>query len=284
MSGFIWLASYPKSGSTWLRLALESLAQSGAPVRLNDERGRAGLGSLRDMFEDVLCVDTSDLSADEIDELRPRCYEIIGRETEPPKILKVHDAWTLTKAGVPLFPRAATAGAIYLVRDPRDVAVSCAYHEGIAFDVQIERMATADYRASVSVKSLRRQVPQHFFSWSAHVQSWLEAPELRLLQVRYEDMVDDFAAQLRRIAAFLGLPETEDAIAGAVAATRFEVLQQAEMAEGFGERPRTAKLFFRKGVAGGWQQELTPEQAARIERDHGAVMRRLGYCAPSHTL
>jgi len=176
MSGFIWLASYPKSGSTWLRLALESLAQCGAPVRLNDERGRAGLGSLRDMFEDVLCVDTSHLSADEIDELRPRSYEIIGRETEPPKILKVHDAWTLTKAGVPLFPRAATAGAIYLVRDPRDVAVSCAYHEGIAFDVQIERMAMADYRASVSIKSLRRQVPQHFLSWSAHVQSWLDAP------------------------------------------------------------------------------------------------------------
>jgi hypothetical protein len=276
-SGIVWIASYPKSGSTWLRLALESLSHGGAPIALNQEAGRARLGSSRDIMEDVLGVDTSDLSAAEIEALRPVCYETLAREAGRMVMLKVHDAWTLTASGVPLFPPAVTRGALYLVRDPRDVAVSNAHHESISFDRQIERMAMADYRATVSVTALRRQVPQRFLSWSGHVESWLDAPGLRLLVVRYEDMLRDLAGELARIAAFLDMPASAEAIAGAVAATRFEDLRAVEAAESFIERPPRAARFFRKGKAGSWCEELSAEQAARVTHTHGRVMRRLGY-------
>ncbi len=78
-------------------------------------------------------------------------------------------------------------------------------------------------------------------------------------------------------ARFLGMDAPPYMVAAAVEAVRFEKLSAAEDANGFVERPNTVTKFFRRGVAGGWRDTLTLEQAARIESDHGPVMRRLGY-------
>ncbi|MEI9804207.1 MAG: sulfotransferase domain-containing protein [Pseudolabrys sp.] len=277
MIGIVWLASYPKSGNTWLRLALESLMAGGAPVRLNHVKQlRLGAAS-RSLLEEVLGVDTSDLSHEEIEELRPRCYEAIARDAKRPLFMKVHDARISTAGGEPLFPPDITSAAIYIVRDPRDVAVSYAYHSGVSIDAMIGIMANPRYVAARGVSSMSASVPQRYLSWSAHVESWLDTPDMKILLLRYEDMVRDFATELGRVAAFLGMEPSPGAIAGAVAATRFERLQEAEASEGFRELAPTAARFFRKGVAGGWRTDLSDKQVRQIESDQGVAMKRMKY-------
>jgi aryl sulfotransferase len=92
-------------------------------------------------------------------------------------------------------------------------------------------------------------------------------------------MQADTAAVLRRALEFAGRLAGEAEIARAVKFADFAQLRQQEQDKGFREapRPHAGGEFFRRGAAGGWREELTPEQAVRIEADHAGMMRRLGY-------
>lgn len=278
-SGVFWLASYPKSGNTWLRLALESLRAGGARVDLTSSAAdEAPIASHRRLFDTMLEVSSSDLTAEEIEELRPRAYELLSLTSQKALLCKVHDAWTRTASGEPIFPQPVTLGAIYIVRDPRDVAISCAHYFGITLDESIDRLADPDFKLAKMGEKLLDQVPHSLLGWSGHVASWLDAPGMPPFLVRYEDMVADFQTELSRIADYLGWTVTHEAVAQAVEATRFEVLRAAETRQGFGGRPaRASGYFFRRGVAGGWRDTLTSDQVECIESKHGPMMSRLGY-------
>ncbi len=277
MSGFYWIASYPKSGNTWLRLFLQSLARGGGPVDFGAPLDRVSHGAIRNEFERVLELESGDLTDDEIARARPRQYEVEAAEATAPLLRKVHDRWGVTSEGRPLFPPAVTLGAVYLVRDPRDVAVSFAHHNNRSVDWAVAAMADPGHRLDHGRRRLPRQLPQHLGTWSGHVESWLDAPELRRLVIRYEDLCIDAEGLFTIAAGFLGLRDEAAAIASATGAVRFETLRAQEDVQGFSERPLLADRFFRRGVAGSWRDSLTPAQAARIEADHGRVMRRLGY-------
>ncbi len=143
MTRTIWLASYPKSGNTWLRMLIANLsAKDDTPVDINDLPERGGIASARGPFDYLTLIDSGLLTHDEIDALRPRVYEELASgaqddeydavEAPPPvRFVKVHDAYTLTPTGEPLLAGARGAdGAIVIVRDPRDVAPSLASHSG----------------------------------------------------------------------------------------------------------------------------------------------------------
>jgi len=189
---------------------------------------------------------------------------------------KTHDAYHLTPSGEPLFPAAVTVGAIYVVRDPRAVAVSLASSKAEPIDRAIARMDDPDEMLSGSTARSHQHMRQRLLRWSEHVESWLAAPfPVHLL--RYEDMHADPHAAFSAAAAFLGLPRGREQIAAAIEASSFSRLQAREREAGFVERPRRMATFFRQGRTDGWRRELTPEQAARIVAAHGPVMRRLGY-------
>lgn len=283
MSRVYWLASYPKSGNTWMRLALRSLEAGGAPVRFDDlddpwwQRDTAsrvyGIASLRSCFDNALDVESSDLTEDEIEALRGSVFQ-----SEPSAgtfIIKTHDAY-LSSVGVPLYPPEGTAGAVVIVRDPRDVAVSFASHCGTSVAEGVRGMNCDTYAFSSSSQKLSLQLRQLLTSWSAHVSGWLDAPVDKIL-VRYEDMLADMPGVLSRVAGFVGMAATAETVARACAATSFQRLRTQEDITGFRERPAKSAHFFRRGVAGGWKESLTAAQVAEIEKHHGAVMRRLGY-------
>ncbi len=277
MSGFFWLASYPKSGNTWLRLALPALGQ-GKKVDFSAVSDFAPIAASRVVFDRVMAIESSDLTPDEIALLRPRCYEALAELEQKPLFRKVHDAWGLTPAGEPLFPASVTLGTICVVRDPRDVAVSFAHHLGHGIDRIIAQMNDRQFQLVSQQTRLAEQLPQHLGDWSGHVAGWLTAPGARApLLVRYEDMQADAARELRRIAAYVGWSATDEAIMRAVDATRFDVLRAAENEHGFRERPGAAQRFFRQGRIGGWRDALTAVQVESIESAHGGMMRRLGY-------
>jgi aryl sulfotransferase len=275
MSGIFWLASYPKSGNTWLRAFIATLV-FGEPTDINKLGFLGGMASNRYAFDEALGIAAADLTLEQQTNLRPRAYELWAAEAARPLYCKAHDCYHLTPAGEPLFPTKATRGAVYVVRDPRAVALSLAHHTGRTLDAEIARMTDANARFSSSPNRLNLQLHQQLQTWSDHVQSWLAAP-FPVHVVRYEDMHAEPAAAFAAIARFLELPHDAERIAYAVAATSFSRLQQQERAAGFIERPRHAAAFFREGRVDGWRDALTSEQAARIVGALGAVMRQYGY-------
>src|SRR5262249_24864406 len=135
----IWLASFPKSGNTWFRIFLANLVREEAtPADINNLDERGGIASSRYEFEATTLLDSSLLSHDDIDNLRPRVYETIAAETSEERWIKVHDAYSRLDDGEPLFGRHVARAAVYLVRDPRDVAISFAYHNSTTIDSAIK--------------------------------------------------------------------------------------------------------------------------------------------------
>jgi aryl sulfotransferase len=275
VAGIWWLASYPKSGNTWVRVALTTLL-SGRPADINAMPLVSMIGHNRALFDDALGIESADLTIEQQTNLRPRVYEIWAAEAKRPLYCKTHDANHRTPAGEPLFPAAATLGAIYVVRDPRATAVSLAHHTAQTVDEAIAFMNNPAAAFSVPARRLPRLLHQRLERWHDHVESWLAAP-FPVHLVRYEDMHSDPHAAFAAVAAFLGLPSDRERIAAAVEAAAFPRLQAQERAAGFAEKPIHAAAFFREGRVDGWRQVLTAEQATRIVAAHGAVMRRCNY-------
>lgn len=274
--GLILLASYPKSGNTWVRLFLASLEQDrDIDLSVMDETSSGATS--RGLLQMLLGIDLAELSADEVEELRPLAYcELARRGGGRPVLLKVHDGYRATPSGAALFPPRAVAGCVHLVRDPRDICLSLAAHCAVDADRAIAYLASPDYGSSRRLDVGRAQVREIRGSWSGHGGSWLAAP-LPRLTLRYEDMVADPLTSLGRIAAFCGLEASPEAVARAVERSSFARLAARESISGFRERPAGMERFFRSGRVQQWRQDLTRAQVARIERDHGALMARLGY-------
>ncbi|HEX3983742.1 MAG TPA: sulfotransferase domain-containing protein, partial [Acidisoma sp.] len=171
--------------------------------------------------------------------------------------------------------KAVTGGAIYILRDPRDVAISFSRHLGLSLDRTIAFMndpeaATGGTDTAVYVR---------LATWSAHVHFWTCRPHPTLHVMRYEDMRTDPTAVFGGLVRFLGQEPPAERLARAIAHSDFDELRrQEEAAGGFVEQPQKAgDAFFRVGQSGQWRGTLTHAQTARIERDHGTVMQRFGY-------
>lgn len=277
-AGIIWLASFPKSGNTWFRIFLANLtAGENGPTDINDLDERGGMAASRHEFEAMTLLDSGLISHDDIDRLRPRVYERMAAEATAQRWIKVHDAYTLTQDGEPIFGRGVAGTAVYLVRDPRNVALSLAYHNGVTTDDAIKLMNAADAALSQSRKSVNSQLRQKVQSWSGHAASWLDQTDVPVFVVRYEDLVADPAAWFGAALRFAGRPATAAEIERAVRHSEFAELKRQEAAKGFAERVSRAAPFFRLGQVGGWRDALTSEQVARIEKVHAPMMQRLGY-------
>jgi hypothetical protein len=153
---------------------------------------------------------------------------------------------------------------IFLHRDPRDTVVSGYF--------QASRRRTNCYKGTLS-EFIRD--PRHGIEKVVRYNhAWLDAIAGRkdAIDVRYEDLHDDTAAVLRRIAVFVGKCPSDARIARAVNEGRFEVMQAREAdgtyARSYGTRllpknPSDPESFkVRRGKVGGWEDYLAAEDAA----------------------
>jgi len=278
IAGPVWLASYPKSGNTWLRLLLSNLlCGQSDPEDINELSLAAHSVVNRHVIEDATLIDSFLLTREECDRMRPALMEEAWREAADQDLfIKLHDAYCRFSDGRPLLGRGARA-ALYILRDPRDVAVSLAFHTGKPIATVVRQILSANTRMGGTTPH-HEQISQRLLDWSGHVRSWIAQRDVPVHVLRYEDLRADPKGRFGEAVAFLGLQATDGELARAVAQADFGRLQRQEAEKGFRERrPESTAPFFRSGRVGEWRDVLTREQATAIEAAHGAVMAEFGY-------
>jgi hypothetical protein len=277
-SGIVWIASYPKSGNTWARAFLHNL------VRLrNGEHNEQDINEMarfstwdldKKRYSKFLGFEPDNAKhRSEIAATRHAVHQQIADSTQGIVFIKTHNCLVMDRSHSTV-NFAVTAGAIYIVRNPLDVAISYAHHAGTTIDQAIEAMSLTDAES----RGQDDTVYEVIGSWSQHVWSWTRNPHRALHVTRYEDILADPEKAFAALAKHLLLNPTRRHMAKAIERSSFARLQAQESEKGFRERPPTAdRNFFREGRAGQWKDVLTQAQVDRIVRDHGDQMGRFGY-------
>ena len=281
MPGIIWLASYPKSGNTWVRAFLANyLADAKRPVTINDPPNFMLGDNFLIHYEKLSGKAAESLTPKELHDLRPKVHEWFAYSRPDNVFVKTHNA-VLRAAGQPLITPSATAGAIYMVRNPLDVAVSFAHHYQTSYDRAVESLCDEQY----FLPAANGLLEQALSSWSRHVRSWTKAPALPLCTLRYEDLHRKPLEAFGSLVAFLQLPMDTERLARAVRFSTFKELEGQEKQDGFVEsRPDGKTPFFREGRVGAWRRHLTAAQTDCLIEAHRDVMEEMGYIGPTGKL
>jgi hypothetical protein len=266
-----WIASYPKSGNTWMRsfLARLVLGEEGSINQLWSFAPDENYGSF---YQPLLSRPIAETSIAEQAEARPLAQARLASGVTGFQFLKTH-AMHVRHAGTPTIHPGVTAGAIYLVRNPLDVAVS--YSAFFARD--LDKTISLINQPGMLMPRNRKHAYVPCGSWSENVVSWTRNPHDRLLVLRYEDLLADPTAEFGRVGEFLQIRPESETLEAAIAAASFASLQQAEVGDGFIERPAVTEKFFRRGEANQWRTELSERQVAAIVRPNRAAMTAMGY-------
>jgi sulfotransferase family protein len=201
------------------------------------------------LFDEILGFSATEKHLEQIAAARGRVQQHLTDLVDGLIFVKTHQALALDR-GHPTINFSVTAGAIYIVRNPLDVAISYAHHLAGSIDKAIDLMNRKNAETSVSDK----QVYELYGSWSQHVLSWTRKPHPAIYVMRYEDMLAKPQKTFGGLARHL-----------------------LEEKEGFKERPEEAERFFREGRAGQWKDVLTPTQVQRIVDANHEQMQRYGY-------
>lgn len=265
----IWLASFPKSGNTWMRMLLANyMSPQGQAPDINTLFRFTTADTRQGFFDQVNGAPYIARDFDEWLAFRPRVMRAIAVSKPGHHFVKTH-CQCRPIGPYDLIPPEVTAAAIYVVRNPFDVVLSYARHMNEDVDSAILRMTNpeaANMRESGIIEFIGR--------WDDHVSTWLDAPGLPRHVMRYEDMLTNIEREMRGVLGFLRLPVKDGQMRRAIRAASFKSLQKQEREHGFRERPGPMKQFFKTGGAGGWRRELTPAQVARIRTEFLPALER----------
>src|ERR1035438_10894845 len=234
------LVSYPKSGNTWVRFLLANL------IYPNETVGFSNINRL--------------LPAPGV--LSKRFLKSLPR----PRILKSHEPFDVRFKKV-----------IYLVRDPRDVAVS-EFH----FDLK-KRYIEPDVTLEQFVKRFIAGTTCSYGSWWEHAASWIATRHGNpaFLLVRYEDLLSDSIGETAKIAAFLGIQADRERLKAAVersSADRMRRVEKREAEQWTGTKNTRKEIpFVRAAKSGGWKETLPAHCVEEIEVAWAPLLNFLGY-------
>jgi hypothetical protein len=272
MRRITWLASYPKSGNTWLRAIVDRIVHPERPFDLNAFGDTApAFSGLTERYIAEHGYQVSPSAPGEVRRYWAATQEAICATSEGPVFVKTHNV--AAKFDYGFFPDPnLTRSVIYVVRDPRDVAISFAYHYRHPLGLAVASLCSSS--ALFKPEEIART--ELLMSWGEHVAAWTALRRCPLLVLRYEDLLANTEAGVRRIAAFLGARPSDEQVKEVVAATSFEQLRRQEAERGFVEAVRE-KGFFRVGKAQQWRDVEDQGVFQPLLERFAKLMRRYGY-------
>jgi hypothetical protein len=273
MSKIIWLASYPKSGNTWMRAFLHNLFRDpDEAYDINKITDFSTSDSAIDWYTAQDKRDWTEWSVLDVARMRRGAQLAMCQLKKDDIFVKTHNA-SVKFHGYPMMHQDLTAGSIYIVRNPLDVCISLSHHYGTDIDTTINILADP----SIGSKTNDKIVYEVHKSWSVHVDSWTNPPRPGLAVLRYEDMLNNPIKTFGGLTQFLGLNPPRKRLERAIERASFKTLRRQEDEKGFKEKSPFAQKFFREGRAGQWRELLTPAQIDKVVDQNKEQMQRFGY-------
>jgi len=277
MGGLVWLASYPKSGNTWTRNFLHTLLgeQSSVAHDINKMQERTAWDSSYRWYKPFLDSKTFDqCTMERIASVRMQANALMAESAGDGLLfVKTHNAMMSDHENIPLINPKVTAGAVYIIRNPLDVAISYSHHLNFSIDKTIQFMALS----KAFIPHSDKMAYEFQGSWSEHVSSWTKKANPALHIMRYEDLQQNPLNTFSQLVNFLRIETTDTKIAATIDASSFDKLKEMEEKHGFSEKPDHAQRFFRKGQINEWRNVLSKRQVRELVAAHGEQMERFGY-------
>lgn len=270
----IWIASYPKSGNTWLRAFLANYLldrPDGEPLPLDQLSRMSHNDASSRAIGRIAGRDVTGLTPAGLWQARHAYLEEIANRPEP-SFIKTHVA-RAEIGGIGLIPPDLTRSAVYIVRNPLDLAISFASHMSLSLEASAEALGDANQVLKMS----DGQILQFIGDWSMHVRSWFSAEGFPVQVLRYEDMLDDPEKSFLSVLELIEAPVDRGRLLSAIDASSFRTLSGQEDRAGFDETIEGQDKFFARGTKGHWKDVLPPDIADRITARHSTVMKVLKY-------
>lgn len=247
----VFLIGHPKSGNTWLAYML-------AILQWEDHDGEIHLRNI----------------GDRVPTIHHREHAIAEhRELPDPRMFRQEE---------PQFPELYER-VVFLLRDPRAALLSYYHMYLVYFGIPREEVPLAEFVSEYLENGCIEAWEPYLIRWDRHARYWLERArrqEGAVAFVKYEEMIEDRAGTLRRVADFVGIAHSEEALALAVERGAFEAMRRNENRHGAEALRKAADpegRFIRKGKVDSWREEMPPEVAEAIVREFRPVMERVGY-------
>jgi len=279
----IWIVSYPRSGNTWVRSLISTYLFSEKENTVFENIKKIinfpNIKHFKEIFE------INEFSKEELKNKKKKDkkkFEISKYWIAAQNKINLNKKITFLKThnfggsleGNDFTNSENTLGVIYLVRDPRSVAVSNAHHNNISLDQSVNDLLDEKIFATNEGNLLEFRS-----SWRVNYLSWKNRQYPKII-IRYEDLHKDTFQSYKKILNFINTFQKIDInnlkIKDTIDTCKFENLSNLEDSIGFSERLKNNK-FFRKGSVDEWKTELNKNQIKKIENAFSDEMKDLKY-------
>jgi len=279
----VWLASYPKSGNTYLRSLISSYLYS------ND--GLFNFNLLKNTIQfpnkfifDKLGIDFKNVTEQNKNYLQAQEFiHKLGKKNSI-QFVKTHSSCA-SIGNYKFLSFETTLCAIHIVRDPRNVVTSYSKHfkktkKQSVFDITNELI--------IGINS-KTHPPTHVGAWNFHYNSWKQLNKSnRYMLVKYEELLNDPEKILVSVLNFIyrlgksKISIDKKKLANSIASTDFDKMQKLEKKEGFFESKKNEKTgesvpFFNLGKKNDWRNYLDNKLIKKIETKFEKEMLELNY-------
>ena len=264
----IWVASYPKSGNTWIRSIISSYFYS--------EDGLFNFNLLKNISQ----YPASKYFNKEITKPGEVSFYWKASQEEIVKnkkdiFLKTHNALVALN-GRYFTSESHTLGAIYIIRDPRNVITSLKNHYDFKDYEDAFNFLTNQKKYLWDERKKNEYSGFQFLgSWSDHYKSWIHNKMFKILLIKYEDLQKDTYSCACKIIEFIlslkgeKIEINNKKILNCIESTKFDLLKKKENESGFSEsvsKNKKKRFFFYLGPNNKWQQKLSSEILSKVEK------------------
>ena len=277
----IWLASYPKSGNTWVRSIIAALMYSNNGIFNFSLLDRIKQFPREDFFKGV-SNNLGDIN--EIAKHWETAQDLINVDKKI-KFLKTHHL-KCKIGGYNFTSKKNTLATIYIIRDPRNLVNSISNHYSKTLEEAKEFLLTPKYLFGFKkdTGSKTNNIKTILGTWSEHYRFWKTNNENFLL-IKYENLIKDTHSELKKIIIFLNkfmnIEINETKTKNILNSTNFEYLKNLEEKGQFNENAfenaYTKKKFFYLGPKNNWENILDNKIKKEIESKLSEEMKELGY-------